>query len=91
MLVAIDFGISNTDIAVSENEETSFFSTPTLSTTISPDTIKELFKKHNIPISSVQIIGVTGGKSSDLDNSLEEIKIIKINEIEAIGLGAKKI
>jgi len=91
MYIAIDFGISNTDIAVSENEETSFFSTPTLSTTISPDTIKELFKKHNIPISSVQIIGVTGGKSSDLDNSLEEIKIIKINEIEAIGLGAKKI
>ena len=91
MYIAIDFGISNTDIAVSKKEETSFFSTPTLSTTISPNTIRDLFKKHNIPISSVQIIGVTGGKSSDLDNSIEGIKIVKINEIEAIGLGAKKL
>ena len=47
MYIAIDFGISNTDIAVSKNEETSFFSTPTLSTTISPNTIRDLFKKHN--------------------------------------------
>ena len=76
MYIAIDFGISNTDIAVSKNEETSFFSTPTLSTTISPNAIRDLFKKHNIPISSVQIIGVTGGKSSDLDNSSSLIFIL---------------
>ena len=34
---------------------------------------------------------MTGGKSSDLDNSIEGIEIIKVNEIEAIGLGAKKL
>ena len=40
-------------------------------------------------MTSVKKIGVTGGKSSDLDDSLDKIKIEKINEIDAIGLGAK--
>lgn len=91
MLIAIDFGISNTDVAISSQKDTSFFSTPSLNTTINSGTINDILKQNNIDISKVKIIGVTGGKSSDLQNSLGEIKIIKINEIEAIGLGAKKL
>ncbi len=91
MYVAIDFGISNTDLAISHKDKISFFSAPSDFANISLDTIKDLFIKNNIPISSVKTIGVTGGKSSDLDNSIEGIEIIKVNEIEAIGLGAKKI
>ena len=91
MLVAIDFGISNTDIAVSDKYETVFYSTPSQPSKMSPNYIKEMLKKFDIRISDIKTIGVTGGKSSDLDDSLDEIKIIKINEIEAIGLGAKKL
>ena len=91
MYVAIDFGISNIDIAISDKDKISFFSAPSDSANISLDMIKDLFIKNNISISNLKTIGVTGGKSSDLDNSIEGIEIIKVNEIEAIGLGAKKL
>jgi hypothetical protein len=91
MYVAIDFGISNTDLAISDKDKISFFSAPSDSANISLDTIKDLFIKNNIPISSVKTIGVTGGKSSDLDNSIEGIEIIKVNEIEGNRFGCKKI
>ena len=90
MLAAIDFGISNTDLAVLDKDNVSFYSAPSQSAELNDDTIKDIFKKHAIDISCVKIIGVTGGKSSDLDDCLEGITILKINEIEAIGLGAKK-
>jgi len=91
MLVAIDFGISNTDIAVLDKDETVFYSFPSKPSKMNSDQIKGILKKYDIETSSVEVIGVTGGKSSDLDNALDGIKIIKINEVEAIGLGAKKL
>jgi len=91
MKVAIDFGISNTDLAVSNKGKISFHSAPSQSTKIDSNGILDILKKHKINISSVKIIGVTGGKSSDLNDSINGIKIVKINEIEAIGLGAKKL
>ena len=91
MLVAIDFGISNTDIGVSGKHGTKFYSAPSKPSKMNSDYIKDILKKYDIETSGIKIIGVTGGKSSDLDDSLDGIKIIKINEIEAIGLGAKKL
>ena len=77
--------IKETDFAVKTRPA------PSQSAKINSETIKNLFKKYEIDISSVKKIGVTGGKSSDLDDSLDKIKIEKINEIDAIGLGAKKL
>jgi len=91
VIAAIDFGISNTDIAISDKDKISFYSSSSNFAEINGDTVKDIFKKHDIDISSIKTIGVTGGKSSDLDDCLEGITIVKINEIEAIGLGAKKI
>ena len=91
MYVAIDFGISNTDLAIADKGNIAFHTTPSQSSKINTDTLKNMLKKHEIDISSVKKIGVTGGKSSDLNDSLDRIKIVKINEIEAIGLGAKKL
>ncbi len=68
MLVAIDFGISNTDLAVLDKDNVSFYSAPSQSSEINDGTIKNLFKKHGIDISYVKIIGVTGGKSSRSDD-----------------------
>ena len=91
MFVAIDFGISNTDIAVSDKNQTSFYTLSSQSYSVSLNDIKKILKKINVERSSIKVIGVTGGKSSDLEESLDGIKIKKINEIEAIGLGAKKL
>ncbi len=91
MYVAIDFGISNTDLAISDKNKVVFHTTPSQSSKINAETLRNILKKHEIDISNLKKIGVTGGKSSDLDDSLSGIKIVKINEIEAIGLGAKKL
>ncbi len=91
MHIAVDFGISNTDLAISDQGKIVFHTSPSQSSKINVDTLKNILEKHEIDISNVKKIGVTGGKSSDLDDSLDGIKIVKINEIEAIGLGAKKL
>ena len=91
MKVAIDFGISNTDIAVLNGIDTTFLYHP-ISKKKKLDClmIKEIFSLMSIPIKNVELIGVTGGKSSDLDDLIDGIKIIKINEIDAIGPWGKK-
>ena len=86
MYVAIDFGISNTDLAISDQGKIVFHTTPSQSSEISADTLKNILKNHEIDISNVKKIGVTGGKSSDLDDALDGVKIAKINEIDAIFL-----
>ena len=91
MHVAIDFGISNTDIAISDKNSITFHSFPSQSTKINAGILKKILDKYEIDMSGVKKIGVTGGKSSDLDDSLDGVEIVKINEIEAIGLGAKKL
>jgi type II pantothenate kinase len=91
MLIAIDFGITNTDIGVFNGKKTNFFSMKSKSEEISLFLLKKILVQNNINLSEVQCIGVTGGKSSDLPESIEEIKIFKINEIDAIGMGAKKL
>jgi len=91
MKAAIDFGISNTDIAILNNDDLSFYSLPSKKNTLNFLSIKEIFSQLNIPLESINLIGVTGGKSSDLDDLMGGIKIVKINEIDAIGLGAKKL
>ena len=91
MKAAIDFGISNTDMAILNNDDLSFYSLPSKKNTLNCLSIKKIFSQLDIPLESINIIGVTGGKSSDLDDVMGGIKIVKINEIDAIGLGAKKL
>ena len=91
ILIAFDFGITNTDIGVLEGESINFYSFPSTNSKITTDLILILIEKINISLADIKLVGVTGGKSSDLHNSVEGIKIIKINEIDAIGFGAKKL
>ena len=89
MLVAFDFGISNTDIAIFQDNKTSFHSIPSEHTSISPKLIKTVLDIFSLSLSEISLIGVTGGKSSDLPENIDLIPIIKINEVDAIGFGAK--
>ena len=91
MNVAFDFGISNTDIAVRTDDEINFFSMPTRQGNLSLVLIHEILAAYSLPQSEINLIGVTGGKSSDLESEIEGIEVIKINEIDAIGLGARKL
>ena len=48
MFVAIDFGISNTDLAVFNNGSVSFNSMPSQSARIDNKSIKNILKEHDI-------------------------------------------
>ena len=85
MFVAIDFGITNTDVAVNQNGNDIFYSFPSRS--ITNEFIEYVFDEIDIDFVDLQKIGVTGGKSSNLSNKFKDVPIIKINEEEAIGLG----
>ena len=89
MLIAFDFGISNTDIAVYQDNKSSFHTIPSEHKSISPELIKEVLDIHSLSLSEISLIGVTGGKSSDLPENLDLIPVVKINEVDAIGFGAK--
>ncbi len=77
MYVAIDFGISNTDLAISDQDKIVFHTTPSQFSEINADTLRNILRKHEIDISNVKKIGVTGGKSSGLDDELDRVKIAK--------------
>ena len=91
MLAAFDFGISNTDVAIFSENSVKYFTVPSSKEKITTNLIEKILFDLELPITKVEVLGVTGGKSSDLEDSLGGIEIIKINEIEAIGLGAKKL
>ena len=86
MIVGIDFGITNTDIALSNKDDVKFFTIPTKK--ICDDFLLEIFNFIKLDINQVKKIAVTGGKSSDLSDSFKDIPIIKVNEVNAIGFGA---
>ena len=77
MIVGIDFGITNTDIALSNNDDVKFFTMPTKK--ISDDFLLEIFNFIKLDINQVIKIAVTGGKSSDLSDSFKDIPIIKVD------------
>jgi type II pantothenate kinase len=91
MLVAFDFGISNTDIAVLKDNEKIFHTIPTKQENLSSALLEEILELYHLDRSKIDFIGVTGGKSSDLPDLIDSTPIIKVNEIEAIGFGAKTL
>ena len=91
MIIAFDFGISNTDIATFKKGVWSFYSSSTTNNELSHTLLVKLMEEHHINFEEIELIGVTGGKSSNLGKTINSIKIIAINEIDAIGSGAKKI
>ena len=78
MLVAFDFGLTNTDIVMSKSNENDFHSFPTME--VNDEFISYIFDSININVNQVSQIAVTGGKSSDLDDNFNDIPIKKVNE-----------
>ena len=89
MDIAFDFGITNTDVAVQDNKQLTFYTFS--SKKVEMAFILEILSEINLDIKRISKIAVTGGKSSDLQDNINNIPIIKINEVEAVGNGAKEI
>ena len=89
MEIAIDFGITNTDILVSNKTERIYSSIQ--SEEINNDFLKKIFDLTNLDPNKIKKIAVTGGKSANLNNTFKDIPVFKVNEVEAIGLGAKNL
>ena len=89
MEIAIDFGITNTDILISNKTERIYSSIQ--SEEINNDFLKKIFDLTNLDPNKIKKIAVTGGKSANLNNTFKDIPIFKVNEVEAIGLGAKNL
>ena len=89
MEIAFDFGITNTDVAVQDKQELTFYTFSSKKVELA--FILEILSEINLDIKLITKIAVTGGKSSDLQDALDGIPIIKINEVEAVGYGAKEL
>ena len=89
MEIAFDFGITNTDVAVQDKQELTFYTFSSKKVEIA--FILEILSEINLDTKLITKIVVTGGKSSDLQDALDGIPIIKINEVEAVGHGAKEL
>ena len=89
MNLAFDFGITNTDIVSFDDGTMDYFSFP--SDNVSDESLKKFLNSLKFDISKINKIAVTGGKSSDLSDCLLNIPVIKVNEVDAIGYGAKEL
>ena len=81
MNIAFDFGITNTDVVVDYNSKKKFFTFP--SQKINSSFIEEILESINIQHNEIKNIAVTGGKSSDVNDMYKNIKITKVNEVDA--------
>ena len=96
MYIAFDFGITNTDLII-KNDATDYltltspFDKKNGDFSLSEDKVIQILKHFNIASQDITCIGVTGGKSANLPDKINNIPVIKVNEINAIGEGAKTL
>ena len=96
MKAAFDFGITNTDLVI-KDQKINFLSVPSpfdkknRDFDITERHVIEILEKLDINIKEISSIGVTGGKSADLPDRICDVPITKVNEIDAIGKGARSL
>ena len=96
MIAAFDFGITNTDLVI-KDQRIKFLSVPSpfdrknRDFDVTERHVIEILEKLDINIKEISSIGVTGGKSADLPDRICDVPITKVNEIDAIGNGARSL
>jgi len=88
MQVAVDFGLSNTDLVILD-EHSEERATRSSLQPASAEQLKLLLTEDRPSLSELQFIGVTGGRHRELPDQLDGVPIYKINEVEAIGRGGQ--
>lgn len=89
-LAAIDFGISNTDVAVRREGGLITWSQPYL-TDPDPASVRALLATHGIDLDALPWLAVTGGRHRVLPDRLGAVPVMKINEVQAIGCGGQAL
>ena len=87
MKIGIDFGITHTDVAFSNDHATNFQTFESLNVNHDLKNLFNFIEDHH----DIRKIFVTGGKSSDLPKTFNGLPVIHKNEIDSIALGAKKL
>ena len=87
MKIGIDFGITHTDVAISNDQRTNF---QTLESSNMNHDLQKIFDSIEKP-ENIKKIFVTGGKSSDLPKTINGLPVSHKNEIDSIALGAKQL
>ena len=96
MIAAFDFGITNTDLVI-KDQRINFLSVPSpfdrknRDFDITERHVIEILEMLDINIKEISSIVVTGGKSADLPDRICDVPITKVNEIDAIGKGARSL
>ena len=91
MIIGCDFGITNTDVVLRKADGYErFFSFASNKVNGEISAIIHLLGNH-IDVATIEKIYVTGGKSSDLPKKFLKKEVLHVNEIFAIGNGARKI
>ena len=86
--VGIDFGITNSDIVTKSGKNLSFISQKSEKNIhLSLNSILKNLQKD----SKIKNVFVTGGRHLDLPNNFDGLNVIKKNEVDCIGSGARKL
>lgn len=88
--VAIDFGISNTDVVVRRDDKLLTRSQPY---TTDPDeaSVRTLLAQCGVNLDELSTLAVTGGRHRVLPETLGRTPIVKVNEVQAIGRGGQAL
>ncbi len=90
LAVAIDFGISNTDVVVRRAGEFRTWSQP-YAHDPDPASVRKLLASRDIDLDDLARVAVTGGRHRVLPDMFGDIQIVKINEVQAIGRGGQAL
>ena len=85
MKVAIDFGITVTDILKKESNGDLIHNSMLSKKKPSEELINEIIKDINVD--EIESISLTGGHHALIGDSIDKIKVTHVNEVEAIGKG----
>tara|TARA_X000000368_G_scaffold396443_1_gene364706 strand:+ start:1412 stop:2230 length:819 start_codon:yes stop_codon:yes gene_type:complete len=85
MKVAIDFGITVTDILKKESNGDLIHNSMLSKEKPSEELINEIIKDINVD--EIESISLTGGHHALIGDSIDKIKVTHVNEVEAIGKG----
>lgn len=87
---AIDFGISNTDVIVRMDGEFKRWSQP-YSGDPDAESVAAILKVGGVRLGELLRLAVTGGRHKALPDLLGTTRVVKINEVQAIGRGGQAI
>ncbi len=88
--VAVDFGISNTDLVVRCGDDLHTWSEPY---TVDPDedSVRTLLASRGVDLDELPYVAVTGGRHRVLPDCIGQTRVVKVNEVQAIGRGGQAL